>query len=715
MRTVYPLPLRSVYEYTVRRGSEIFSAAIPFSRQVTPLAIQLRLPPSILTLAGWLVGAIVLFFAKRDNEQAIHAGYIFLFGSVVGSSIQAAIYGVPGAWITGHVLLFFMFPVWLYLGYIPRTTSLNTRFRVLLTLSVALASVLALMAAYEYLYLFPKPSSFQEVEGISLYALGLLLGGLGLLACAFVLGWRAYKMPRHSYVRQQLLVLLLVIGTGTLPAVLLTILPRALFDVTLLPFPIAIALMSLIPAGYLFVIYRKGFLGLDLFFSRTIYLILLFLFGFGIYAGGLYLVQRVLHLDGLGAVAPATVVFFPSFWLAIYVNEPLHQFVDRLVYGKVALNQDALKDFLHILTVRPELDTLKHIVISLAQMMDVPQAMLVLKDEGGSPTVVTAINVDEASLTLQGYDVLDGPLLRSVENRRAQGTEPLFASFRWAEMLLPITIRDEQVGLLAFSRPGPDGYFNARQVSFLDQAARVLAVGTENVLLFESARKMARQMLVVREQERKRVSMQLHDEPLHQVTYATTVLDHMLTKHLPDCTGQAGPERHELAAKLTTVAEHLREAAISLRNICTNLYLPFQDQGIKVAVEEATDHFRHEYGVQSTLEYAGADEAFSRVPAGTSRAVSRVLNGALLNVVKHAPGANVHVLLSCNDNSLILCVSDDGPGSHVAELSYTELIRRGHLGLVGMFEWAQYAQGQLQILPNEPTGVTVRLDCPLQG
>jgi len=41
MRTVYPLPLRSVYEYTVRRGSEIFSAAIPF---------QLRLPPTLLTL-----------------------------------------------------------------------------------------------------------------------------------------------------------------------------------------------------------------------------------------------------------------------------------------------------------------------------------------------------------------------------------------------------------------------------------------------------------------------------------------------------------------------------------------------------------------------------------------------------------------------------------------------------------------------------------------
>lgn len=715
MRTLFPLPLQSTYTYTVRRGSEIITPAISFSRQVTPLAIQLRLPPTVLSLAGWLVGTLILLFARPDNVQALHAGHIFLFSAIVGSSVQAALYGVPGAWVTGHVFLYFMLPAWFYLGFIPRTTQLKANTRGFLVLLFSLACVLALMAVYEYLYLFPRISSFQEIIGVSLYALGLLSGGMGLLACVIVLGWRIHAMTRASYVRQQLPVLLLFIGTGTLPAVLLTILPRALFDVTLLPFPIAIGLMSLIPAGYLFVIYRRGFLGLDLFFSRTIYLLLLFLIGFGFYTSGLYLVQDALNLEGAGAIAPATVTFFPSFWLAMYANQPLRQFVDRLLYGKLAINPDPLKDFLQFLTRKPELETLKRIVTMLADMVDVSQAMLLLKNGDGYLTVVTAIGIDANTFALEEFRLPDRPLLRSVERRRAQDTEKLFPSFYWAEMLIPITIRDEQVGILAFSRPGPDGFFNARQVSFLEQAAQVLAVGTENVLLFESGRKMARQMLVVREQERKRVSMQLHDKPLHQVTYATAVLDHMLMNQLPDCSDQEGSDAHELASKLTAVAAHLREAAVSLRNICTNLYLPFQDQGLKIAVEEVLDYFSHEYGVQSTLEYVGIEEVFTHVSAKTSRAVGRVLNGALLNVIKHAPGADVHVALSCEDNTLTLSVSDNGPESHIAELSYTELLRRGHLGLIGMSEWAQYVGGQLQLYPNQPTGVTVVLRCPLKG
>lgn len=49
----------------------------------------------------------------------------------------------------------------------------------------------------------------------------------------------------------------------------------------------------------------------------------------------------------------------------------------------------------------------------------------------------------------------------------------------------------------------------------------------------------------------------------------------------------------------------------------------------------------------------------------------------------------------------------------VNHLSYTELLRQGHLGLVGMYEWAQYVNGNLQLLPNEPSGLKVVLQCPL--
>jgi signal transduction histidine kinase len=61
---------------------------------------------------------------------------------------------------------------------------------------------------------------------------------------------------------------------------------------------------------------------------------------------------------------------------------------------------------------------------------------------------------------------------------------------------------------------------------------------------------------------------------------------------------------------------------------------------------------------------------------------------------------------------LILSVADNGPGSQVANLSFSELLRRHHLGIVGMHEWAQQIGGELRILPNEPSGTRVRLQCP---
>jgi signal transduction histidine kinase len=712
MRPTYPLPLQPTYEYTLRRGEDIVVSTIVFSRQVTPLTVRLRLPPTILALTGWFVGSLILFFARRDNPQAIHAGYIFLLGSVILIGVQAALNGVPGAWVGGHVLLFLLAPSWLYLGLIPRTAPLGHRTQFIVRLLFVLSIFLSLAAVFEVLILFPQPSSFQEVTGISLYALGFLLNGLGLLACVAALAYRAWTMPRTSYLRQQIVILLLFIGTGTLPVVLLTILPRVLFDVTPLPFPIAISLMLLIPAGYLFVIYRKGFLGLDLFFSRTIYLVLLLLSVFGFYVGGLYLVQRLLNLGGAEAIAPATVVFFPTLLLTIYVNQPVHQFVDRLVYGKVALNQDTLASFLQAVSTRPELLTLETIARSLAKMLDISQAALLLKGEEGYWKMVMTLGVEASNLSLNELSEFNRPLLRVLQD--GEGDDSLlFAPFAWAEMLIPVLVRDEQVGLLVLSRPGPDGFFNARQVAFLDQAARVLAMGAENISLFEAARKMAWQMQVVREQERKHLSMKLHDDPLHQVTYAKTILDMTLAKYFPGVETQEQANGNHLASQLVEATEHLHCSATSLRNICHELHLPFQHQGIKVAVEEMINYFTDTYSLNVAFSFTMPEEMATRVPEKVMKATRGVLSGALLNVVKHAEGAPVWVALEYDKRMLVLSVTDNGPGVQVIDLSYTELMRRGHLGLIGMHEWAQHAGGELDVLPNEPSGTKVLLRCPL--
>ncbi|MGH2537473.1 MAG: ATP-binding protein [Candidatus Promineifilaceae bacterium] len=707
MQPVYPLPLQAAYEYNVLREGEVLTFTVPFSRRVTPLAIELRLPPTILALAGWIVGAIMLFWARADNWQALRAGFIFLFGAMAVIGVYAAMNGVPGAWVMGYALLFFLAPAWAYLGLLPRAALMSPRTCAVHRLLFALAGGLVLVAAYEVLALYPQSTSMEELVGVSMYGLGFLLAGLGLLACVAILAGRALRMPPLSYLRRQIVILLAFIGLGTLPIVLLSIIPSTLFDVGLLPFPVAISLMLLIPAGYLFVIYRRGFLGLDLFFSRSLHLILLSLIVFGFYAGALYLVQKLLRLGSAEAIVPASLVFFPTLLFTIYMNKPILGFVEHLVYGDVAYSQNALAEFASALSSRPETGTLEAIAASLAGLLNCGRAMLALKDESGRLAPVSVVG-DAAVPDAVPADLheLSRPFLHAAADDTQAATHG-FRCFPWAEILVPVRVRDEQVGLLALSRPEPDGYFNTRQVSFLTQAAGVLAVGAENIFLFNTARRQARQIMFVQEEERKSLSRQLHDDPLQRVTYAINVIDQVLTRGLP-----AGSENGEVATRLATAADHLREAAMGLRNVCIGLYPPFRDQAVELTVREIVRQFAEEYGlnIEVAIETNGATTTVSEE---VTMAVGRVLIEALNNVVKHALAANGWVTLRYGgEGELELAVTDNGPGSPALRLSYSELIRRGHLGIVGMHEWARQIGGELTIRPNEPSGTMVLLHCP---
>jgi signal transduction histidine kinase len=473
--------------------------------------------------------------------------------------------------------------------------------------------------------------------------------------------------------------------------------------------------MLLIPAGYLFVIYRRGFLGLDLFFSRSLHLVLFSLVVFGFYAIVLSLGQRLLNQDNAEIVQPAILVFLPTMLLAMYVNKPIRNVIEQLVYSDVVDSQKELADYTLTLSSRPEISTLHSIVASLATTLSSTRATLTLKNETGRLVPVSVVGMECAPEAMQDeLHELKTPLLRSAESDKREG-EWASGIFSWAEILVPVMVRDEQIGVLALSRPGPDGYFNSRQVSFLTQAAGVLAVGAENIFLFESARRQSRQRLLIQEEERKNLSRQLHDDPLQQVTYAIYIIDELLTKHL----SPNGKDRsvdsamladRKTASKLIMTADHLRRAATSLRNVCIGLHPPFHDQGIELAVQDVIYHFEGEYGlsIRYVSKLNGAKPSTSEQ---VTTAVIRVLTEALNNVVKHAEGSDVWVTLrSADDSRIALSVADNGPGCRVAALSFNELMRRQHLGIVGMHEWAQEIDGELNIVQNEPNGTEVLLE-----
>jgi signal transduction histidine kinase len=170
----------------------------------------------------------------------------------------------------------------------------------------------------------------------------------------------------------------------------------------------------------------------------------------------------------------------------------------------------------------------------------------------------------------------------------------------------------------------------------------------------------------------------------------------------------------KVAKTLGGANDHLRAAAMVLRNICIGLYPPFRDQGIQVTVEAITQDFKEKHGLHINLAVENRPQ-FTSMPENDAMtiAVSRVLTEALNNVVKHAPQSTVYVQLRAGAENLYLSIADDGPGNGTLNLSLSELVRRGHLGIVGMHECARFAGGSVCVDKNEPSGTQIILTCPL--
>jgi two-component system, NarL family, sensor histidine kinase UhpB len=78
-------------------------------------------------------------------------------------------------------------------------------------------------------------------------------------------------------------------------------------------------------------------------------------------------------------------------------------------------------------------------------------------------------------------------------------------------------------------------------------------------------------------------------------------------------------------------------------------------------------------------------------------------------VIRHAQAKSVRVVLSQEDENILLVVEDDGIGFHETGLSNS----LGSLGLLGMKERAQFCGGDVQISSSPGNGTTVTVRVPV--
>jgi PAS domain S-box-containing protein len=215
-------------------------------------------------------------------------------------------------------------------------------------------------------------------------------------------------------------------------------------------------------------------------------------------------------------------------------------------------------------------------------------------------------------------------------------------------------------------------------------------------LAFEQLRALAAHLESIREEERKRVARDIHD----QLGQALTALKIDLTGLLRDLPPDPGCQ-----AKADSILRLSSETIHSVRRIASELRPGvLDDLGLVAAVEWASEEFQSRTGTACSLELPAED--LHADPAHAT-ALFRILQETLTNVARHAGATRVDVSLTRSNADLILEVHDNGVGIPVEKLSQGQ-----SLGILGMRERATLLGGDLFIRGAPGGGTLVRVRIP---
>eukprot|EP01030_Chromulinospumella_sphaerica_P010494 gene10494-10302_t len=201
----------------------------------------------------------------------------------------------------------------------------------------------------------------------------------------------------------------------------------------------------------------------------------------------------------------------------------------------------------------------------------------------------------------------------------------------------------------------------------------------------------------IKEQERKRIAREIHDD-LGQNLLALRIETDMLATR----TRLRHPRLHARACH--TLAQ-IDSTIKSVRHIINDLRPTVLDLGLTPAVEWQIAQFRQRSGIVCELIEQQSD---IHIDDHCATAIFRILQESLSNIMQHARASLVRVELHHSNGMLNMTISDNGIG--MVEGSRNKV---GSFGLVGMEERIHLLGGQCTITAGHHAGTTVSISVPI--
>lgn len=216
----------------------------------------------------------------------------------------------------------------------------------------------------------------------------------------------------------------------------------------------------------------------------------------------------------------------------------------------------------------------------------------------------------------------------------------------------------------------------------------------------EELRNLSRRLQYVREEERKAISREIHDQLGQTLTVLQMELA-LLTKKVPR-------SQKNLVEGTKQLKKRLREAIEIVRSISARARPEMLDDlGLAAAIEWQVLEFQKLTGIECLIN---VDQADREIEADLSTAIFRILQEALTNVWRHAHATHIRVTFRLQDDTLSLEVIDNGKG-----ITERQANDSTSTGLIGMRERVYPWAGRVSIEGGANSGTTVKVAVPLQA
>jgi PAS domain S-box-containing protein len=208
---------------------------------------------------------------------------------------------------------------------------------------------------------------------------------------------------------------------------------------------------------------------------------------------------------------------------------------------------------------------------------------------------------------------------------------------------------------------------------------------------------LAGSLLTAQEEERRRVSRELHDEICQQLAALTIHLGALAHEPLSESGARL---LKDLQGRLVRASEKTRHIAHDLHPSV------LEDLGLETAVRDLCKQFSEQV---ENVELDFKDIQFpAKVSRGVASCIYRVAQESLNNIRKHAGAKRVSVALRMQGRKIALTVRDDGCG-----FNQEAALGKGGLGLIGMKERARLEHGTLAIISKSGQGTRIKLELPV--